>query len=89
MNYRNKVTYLATGIGAWLFICNAVFVLMTEQKAIELGLVNIFSFISVSMTISIALFVIALVKKVDVKPEDILINKLNTLAKDLDNQWKR
>ncbi len=85
MNYKNKMTYLAISVGAWLFICNTVFVLMTEQKAIELGLVNIFSFISVFMTISIALFVIALVKKVDVKPEDILINKLNALAKDLNN----
>jgi len=89
MNYRDKMIYLATGIGAWLFMCNTVFVLMAEQQAIELGLVNAFSFISIFMTMSIALFVIALVRKVDVKPEDILINKLNALAKDLDNPWKR
>lgn len=89
MDYRNKMIYLATGIGAWLFGCNAVFVLMAEQTAIELGLVNAFSGVSMTMTMLIILFVIKLVRMVDIKPEDILVNKLNALAKDMENPWKR
>lgn len=88
MSYKTKMQFLTMSIGLWLFICNLIFLCIVEPTLLLFGFIYAYVLISMTFTVSILVFVVFLLKSINVTVEDIIVYKLNELTEKLKNRGK-